>query len=809
MIDSDGGDTGAQMRAHDWSKTALGPAESWPPALQALVRALLHTRQPMLLWWGPELIQLYNDAFAPSLGEKHPRAMGQPARLCWPEVWPVVGAQIEAVLAHGRSSLNEELLVPVFRNGRLEDAWWNYSYSPAFDDDGAVAGVLIICTETTAAVVARKQLEGMTREAQLAREEIRAVFSQAPVPMAILAGPEHRFALTNSAYDAMVGRSTLGKSLAEAFTDEEVGYYRPILDHVYRSGEPITIREAELQLRRADGAMANLYIDASYSAYRRADGVILGVMAVHRDVTAPVVERQLTELAVQESRKLAETLEQSGDFMGIADPDGVAFWLNAAGRRLVGLGAHDSIDRRLILDFFDEANQARMRDEVLPAVARSGKWEGELSLRHFATVEPIAVWYSIFQVRDAGDMVIGLGTVARDIRPQKALEAERAAMLEREQTLRVAAEASGRARDEFLAMLGHELRNPLAPIATATELMRLRGDWHEKERRIIERQVEHLSRLVDDLLDVARVARGKIDLQRHPVEISEVVAKAIEMASPLLEQRVHRLSLRVPRTGLVVDGDAVRLAQVVGNLVTNAAKYTPQQGHIEISAERAGAEVVVTVADSGPGIREELLPRIFDLFVQGPQQIDRAEGGLGLGLALVKNLVALHGGSVSAKNRPAGGSEFSVRLPALADAIASGRPQATLAADRSIAAAREARRILVVDDNEDAAELLSELLRNVGHEVVVAYDGPQALEALRTFGAEVALLDLGLPGMDGFELARRIRQQRGPSDGLRLIAVTGYGQEHDREGTRSAGFDLHLTKPVPIADLIRVIDRDA
>jgi CheY-like chemotaxis protein len=315
--------------------------------------------------------------------------------------------------------------------------------------------------------------------------------------------------------------------------------------------------------------------------------------------------------------------------------------------------------------------------------------------------------------------------------------------------------------------------------------------------------VEHLSRLVDDLLDVARVARGKIELQRAPLEVARVVSQAVEMASPLLEQRAHQLTLKVPRTGLVVDGDAVRLAQVLGNLVTNAAKYTPPEGRIEIAAGRQGAEVVITVSDSGPGIDEALLPRVFDLFVQGPQKIDRAAGGLGLGLAVVKNLVLLHGGTVTARNRAGGGSELTVRLPAAADGVVAARGPAT--PPRGVPAVSSARqRILVVDDNEDAAELLSELLRSVGHEVVVAYDGPQALEALRRFHADVALLDLGLPGMDGFELARRIRARRNGS--VRLIAVTGYGQEHDRAGTRSAGFDVHLTKPVPVADHMRILN---
>ena len=802
-----GGEAGALIRARDWAATPLGPSDGWPGALIGLVRAILHARQPMLLWWGSELVQVYNDAFRPSLGEgKHPTAMGQRARECWPEVWPIVGGQIEQVLRTGEASWYEDVLVPIFRNGSVEDAWWIYNYSPAFDDDGRIVGVLIICTETTAGVVARKQLEAAKRQAELAREELHGVFMQAPQPMAILTGREHRFTLVNPAYDVLVGgRPVLGRPLAEAFSEVEVGYYLPVLDEVYRTGKPIVIREAELHLRNAEGVVDDRYLDVTYHPYRGPDLATVGVMVLINDVTPAVLARNQIERAGRERRTLTETIEQSGDFIGLARPDGSAAWINEAGRSLVGLGKKDRISDHSLLDLVAPAEQARLREEILPAVVRSGRWEGEVAFRHLRTEGSIAVWFSLFEVRDTDGAVIALGTVTRDIRPQKALERERAAMLEREQSLRVAAEAAGQARDEFLAMLGHELRNPLAPISTATQLMRLRGDHHEKERQIIERQVAHLSRLVDDLLDVARVARGKIELQRRPTEIADVVSKAVEMASPLLEQRAHELTMDVPRQGLVVDGDPVRLAQVIGNLVTNAAKYTPPRGQIEIRATEHGGAVTVTVCDNGPGIPDELMPRIFDLFVQGQQRIDRAEGGLGLGLALVKNLVTLHGGTVAAKNRAGGGSEFSVTVPTLAATMAHAPVELTVR-ERLIPAAHAPRRVLIVDDNEDAAELLSELLRDIGHEVVVAHDGPAALEALRTFRAEVGLLDLGLPGMDGFELARRIRRETDDNGRPRLIAVTGYGQANDRAETKAAGFDHHLTKPVAIEELARVID---
>ena len=358
-----------------------------------------------------------------------------------------------------------------------------------------------------------------------------------------------------------------------------------------------------------------------------------------------------------------------------------------------------------------------------------------------------------------------------------------------------------RRKDEFLAMLGHELRNPLAPIANAVKLMELRGDDRSKrERQVIERQAAHLTRLVDDLLDVSRIAQGKIALSRQPLDIAEVAAKAVEMATPVLETGSHSLDLAVPRGELFVDGDAVRLSQVIGNLLTNAARYTPSAGNVRLSAAREGGEVVIRVKDDGMGIAPDLLPRVFDLFVQGPRTIDRREGGLGLGLAVVKNLVGLHGGTVSAHSQGPGlGSEFVVRLPALRVAP---RP-AVRAGTESRPPAQGGRRVLVVDDNVDAAVILAETLSTMGHQVAVAHDGPEALRVQASFNAEVGVLDLGLPVMDGYELASRMR--RGAVQPLRLIALTGYGQDQDRERTTQAGFDAHLIKPVELQELDELI----
>jgi PAS domain S-box-containing protein len=380
---------------------------------------------------------------------------------------------------------------------------------------------------------------------------------------------------------------------------------------------------------------------------------------------------------------------------------------------------------------------------------------------------------------------------------------DRARLFAAESAARAAAEAASRAKDEFLAMLGHELRNPLAPISTAIQLMKLKGDERsQREREVIERQLSHLNTLVDDLLDVSRVARGLISLSRARIEVSEVLSKAIEMVSPLLEQRRQQLIVTAPKSGLSIDADAPRMAQIVSNLLTNAAKYTPPGGHVWLSAGLEQGEAVIRVRDDGDGIGPDLLPHVFDLFVQGPRSIARSEGGLGLGLSLVKNLVGLHGGTVAATSQGAGrGSEFVVRLPVLPAAAHETAP--TPPTIQTVAAGK---RILVVDDNEDARELLGEMLRTLGHDVELAPDGPSALDKLEMFPADVAILDLGLPVMDGFELARRIADRRA-NPRPHLVALTGYGREGDVARTRAVGFDVHLVKPVNVSLLLSAIER--
>jgi signal transduction histidine kinase len=374
-----------------------------------------------------------------------------------------------------------------------------------------------------------------------------------------------------------------------------------------------------------------------------------------------------------------------------------------------------------------------------------------------------------------------------------------------------------RNKDDFLAMLAHELRNPLAPIRNAVQLLRMNVNEQQRtwSRDVIDRQVSHLTRLVDDLLDVSRITRGKINLTREPVAIGTVVARAVETVQPLVEEREQTLTIEVPPAPIVVDGDPMRLAQALGNVLGNAAKYTPRAGRIAVRVERSGAQVSIRVRDNGIGIPIERLPFIFGLFTQLEGPVNHPGSGLGIGLALVRRLVEMHGGTVSAHSEGSGrGSEFVILLPIHAEAASSGaagRNESTPVAgadEAAEAAGADAAvatvppiRIVVADDNPDALASLIELLRLCGHEVFGAADGREALESAERHRPDVALLDVGMPLLDGYEVARRIRAQPWGRQ-MALLALTGWGQDSDRRRSAAAGFNLHLVKPVDIGRLM-------
>jgi signal transduction histidine kinase/CheY-like chemotaxis protein len=379
---------------------------------------------------------------------------------------------------------------------------------------------------------------------------------------------------------------------------------------------------------------------------------------------------------------------------------------------------------------------------------------------------------------------------------------ERDEQVARADAARAAAEAADRAKDEFLAMLGHELRNPLAPALTALHLMKLRAaDTATRERDVLERQIRHMARLVDDLLDVSRLRRGAIELRRERFDLSEAVANAAEMTAPLLEEKQHHLSIDVP-AGLVVDGDRTRLAQVFANLLSNAAKYTEPKGQIAVRARVDDGMIRIACTDNGVGMPATLVPHVFDLFVQGARSMDRREGGLGLGLAVARSLVTLHGGTIEASSPGVDqGSTFTVRLPLAATAVSPDVPEEVVAERRRGALGR----VLLVDDNLDALDMLTVALTTAGAELAGAWSGNQALKMAQEFRPDIAVLDIGLPDMDGFDLARALRAD--PAGPRLIVALTGYGRKQDMQAARAAGFDAFFVKPVDLPNFLDALER--
>jgi len=556
ILPSGGGTTGELLRATDWSATALGPAASWPASLKAIVRMMLATRQPTCLFWGPHLINLYNDGFIGLLGEKHPRAMGQPARECWSDAWPVVGQLLTNVVERGEAVLFEQMKIPIVRRGRLEDAWWNYSYSPLFDDAGTIAGVLVVATETTAEVAGRHSLEAARVEADVAREKLHALFLQA--------------------------------------------------------------------------------------------------------------------------------------------------------------------------------------------------------------------------------------------------------------------EAASGAKDEFLAMVSHELRNPLNAILGWSRLLSSgtrQPSQMEKGLEIIERNAKAQAKLIDEILDVSRITSGKVLLELRNVHLSSVIQSAVDSIRPAAEAKAVRLVWSAAEGSVDLIADEDRLHQVVWNLLTNAVKFTDPGGEVRITTERDGANVAIRVADTGQGIPPSLLPFVFDRFRQGDASTTKHHAGLGLGLAIVRSLVALHGGTVSAHSEgPGRGALFEIVLPLRA--VEPVAPVAPLAvgdsgpapASGAGATSLAGTRVLVVDDEDDARELVATVLQRAGAQVTAVGSVAAAMAVLASTPITVVVSDIGMPTEDGHTLAQRMRADA--SSAIRAVpalALTAYARAEERQRALNAGFQEHLSKPFRPDLLIRSV----
>ena len=533
---------------------------------------------------------------------------------------------------------------------------------------------------------------------------------------------------------------------------------------------------------RKDGSRfwANVVITALYEE----DGELAGFAKITRDLTERRRHEEQLRVSEERQRLLVDSVRDYAIFM--LDPDGVVLSWNGGAHEIKGYTAPEIIGRHFSVFYTPEDKSAGKPELELKTAREQDRAEDEgWRVRKDGSI--FWAYVVVTAIRGADGRLLGFAKVTRDMSDRRRLEE-----LER----------SSRRMNEFLAMLAHELRNPLAPIRNAVTIMQLESlnsPVLRNCRDVIDRQLTHVTRLVDDLLDVGRLNTGKIKLRKEMLRLSDVVARSVETARPLVAARRHTLDVEQPEEGVYVHGDATRLSQVLQNLLVNAAKYTPEGGHIRLTVQPIGSFVNITVADNGRGIAADNLQRIFELFMQAETGTGApADSGLGIGLTLARSLVEMHGGSIEAHSAGLGqGSSFTVRLPA-----ASAVEQAE--AEEALEAGPAGLRVLVVDDNRDSADSATDVLRLLGNQVESAYDGESGIQLARRFRPHMVLLDLAMPGVDGFEVRRRLLEDGGHEDAF-FVAMTGFGNEEDKKRTQAAGFDAHLTKPVELDVLITLL----
>jgi signal transduction histidine kinase len=1079
-----GGETGALIRSIDWSGTAVGAMAGWPASLRTALSMMLGSRYPMFLWWGPSLVNFYNDGYIPVLGQRHPAAMGRSAPEVWSEIWNVLGPQADIVMNTGEATWNDRQLLVMERNGFVEETYFSWSYSPAHDETGSVAGVFCACTEDTRRVLGERRLrtlrelaadalaaqsvsqvceravqamagnrydlpfalvylkgdaeraslaasmgsdaappdidmretlaagewrlpvegiaapgapwpervlraavvpiaqagsdspmgvlvagisprlafdqeyqefldlvggqlaraisdanafEAERRRAQVLEELDRAkttffsnISHEFRTPLTLMLGPlEDLLAAPELAKDTRESLSTVQRNAARllklvntlldfarmeagraqaAYEPTDIAAFTAALASTFRSacerarlsltvtcppsrepayidpemwekivlnllsnafkftlegGITVAVREGpecfELEVSDTGTGIPESELPRMLERFHRVEGARgrsyegsgIGLALVHElvkahggsigvaselgrgttvTVTIPKGRAHLPSDRVREAISAAPSGERAWAYV-----DEALSWLPDQERPAPSVTEHDAprvlladdnadlraYAGRLLAEHYEveavadgeAALQAarRRRPDIVVSDVMMPRMDGFALLQALRDDPALATVPVVLVSARAGEeaRLEGLQRGADDYlaKPFSARELlvrvgallhAAAARREAEEKLREA----DRTKDAFLATLAHELRNPLAPLRAGLELMKHAASderLREDARAIMERQMAHMVRLIDDLLDVSRITHGRLELKLTRVDLVQAARQAVEATRSAIEAAGHTLSVDHPPAPMFVKADLTRLVQVISNLLNNSARYTETGGRIELALDREDAHAIVRVRDTGIGIAADMRDRIFEMFERGERSGVAAEGGLGIGLSIARRLVELHGGSIEARSPGRGqGSEFLVRLP-LAPEI--GEPARE--PEKRHGGAVAGKRILVVDDSRDAVEMLASLLALAGNQIRVAHDGEEAVNVALAYRPHFILLDLGMPRMDGFEACRAIRRSwRG--DPPYIVALTGWGQEMDRARTEQAGFDAHLVKPVQLEDLERV-----
>jgi PAS domain S-box-containing protein len=660
--------------------------------------------------------------------------------------------------------------------------------SPIHDAAGAVVGASKIARDVT------EQRQAEVRERQLGTEmaaanaKFQAFFEQSALLGAIL-----------DVDGGVLEPNWLFTEGSGYHLNEIVG--RPVWDGPWWNAlEPSRTRVREIAAEAAAGRTARGEV-----SYRTADGSERSAVVVIHPMTndsglvlflalsgTDITDRKKAEA---EREMFVRMVENSTDFIGMSDLAGAPFFVNRAGLEMIGLDSLEQARRTPVAEFFFPEDQSRIVNDFLPSVLERGHGEIDVRFRHFKTGEPRWIAYKVLTLPGSDGQPIGFATVSQDV-------TERRRLADDLRGLAANLSDADQKKNEFLAMLAHELRNPLAPISNAARTLRLGLDDKEAVRAaadLVERQAAQLSRLVDDLLDISRITRGRIELRTTQTTLTPIIEQAVEVVRPLARRMNHQLTVTLPPHDIVVNADVTRLAQVIGNVLNNACKFTNPGGYIALTASEQDGDAVIRIRDNGIGIAEKDLPRVFEMFAQVDASLERTRDGLGIGLTLVKTLMELHGGSVTVTSAgPGRGSEFTLRLP-----VTHAIRTASVPSPTTPGAVQTRHRILIVDDNLDGAESLAMLLEFEGFETAIAHSGPAALEKARHFRPDVTLLDIGLPGMNGYEVCRQLREEWGAD--VLIVALTGWGQPEHRARSREAGFDTHMVKPVDHDALMRLL----
>ncbi|PQV63309.1 PAS domain S-box-containing protein [Abditibacterium utsteinense] len=973
-----------RVRAHNWSQTPLGAPDAWPQNLRVALGICLNSRFPMFVWWGPELINIYNDAYIPMLGKRHPDALGRPARESWNDIWTVLGPQVDAVMQRGEATWNEQVLLQMERNGFAEDTWFTWSYSPIPDGQGGVGGLFCACTEETPRVHAEAERDRLAEQRRLALDSAQLGWWHLDPPtgnvtwdkrfqtifgassdglgyeaVMSLIHPDDRARVdvtTQAALDPdnskpyaiefrvihpdnsvhwiystgqvfyagekrdrqhsnFVGTvaditerkqaeaalktsevqkgAILASALDAIITMDAQGYiteWNPAAERMFghtraaaigsvlgdlivppslreqhkkglkrylETGQEILLNQRiEAMSIRADGSEFPIEIAITRIALDGPptfSGTIRDITQRRQSAEALLERARLAELGAAVGRALTSKADDIQEMLNhcatamvehldaafariwTLNQDGTILQLQASAGLYIHLdGSHSRVRvGQLKIGLIAQNRQPHLTNQVIgDAQVADQEWakrEGMVAFAGFPlVVEDRLIGVAAIFARNplTESSLQALSSISNAIAlgiERKRGEEERARLLKNEQSARQEAESTNRIKDEFLATLSHELRTPLQAILGWSHLLKS-GQLGEKDEEsaleTIERNARAQVQLIEDLLDVSRIITGKLRLDVQPLELSEVIEAAVHAVRPAAQAKNIRLQMLLdPETGRV-SGDASRLQQVVWNLLTNAVKFTPKEGRVQVRLERVNSHVEIIVSDTGQGIAAEFLPHIFDRFRQADQSSTRGHGGLGLGLSIVHHLVELHGGTIQAHS--AGlqqGSTFVVQLPQMIMRIS---PQGETALERRHPRAANSSggetelvssppqlsslRVLLVDDEADSRDLLRIVLERCDAQVITASSVADALDMFKSLHPDILISDIGMPGQDGYFLIEQVRAWEIQHGGrVPAVALTAYARVEDRVRALRAGFQVHVPKPVEPIELMAVV----